>query len=163
MEQKFLDEGDAEVTVQIDLSALNKAIGRDLTAVLATVREISKSEYLKKFGKRAYLTTWRAAEVDCNRRLAEKIYGNIIDSKTTLRDMDAKEPDRKISITIRGIIKDNETVGQRFFADGSIAIDMALPGSGIAHHYSDIVGENYLSSPEAAFVTDFEQFRALAE
>ena len=161
VDSKYLPDFSAEVTVQINLASLSKAIGKDLTAVLATVRELPKAEYLKKFGTKAYLTTWRAAEVDGHRRLAEKIYGSVIDSKTTLRDV--ADTDNKIIITIRGIVKDTEIAAERYFADGSIAIDMVVPGAGVAHHYSNIVGENYLSSPEAVYVTDFDQFRALSE
>jgi hypothetical protein len=151
----------AEVTVQIDLTALSNAIGKDMTAVLATVEQISKKEYRKKFGNKAYLTTKRAAEADGHRRLAEKLYGSVIDAATTMRDLADK--DNQVKITIKGVVQGAEIAAERYFADGSIALDLASSADGIQQQLGPEVGQNFLSSAQPVMVTDFAQYQALAD
>jgi len=161
VEKRFHPDNSAEVTVKIDLKALSKIIGRDLTAVLATVREISKQQYLKQFDKRAYLTTKRAAEVDGHRRLAEKIYGSVITSDSTLGEIAAA--DKKITVTVKGVVADAKIVAERYFADGSIALDLAAPGTEIVEELGAVVGDNFLSSPQPVLISDFDQYHMLAK
>jgi len=159
--ERKLIQNTAEVTVRIDLTALTDAIGKDMTAVLATVEEITKKEYRKKFGNKAYLTTKRAAEADGHRRLAEKLYGSIIDTSTTIRDLAAK--DNQVVIIIKGVVQGAEIVAERYFADGSIALDLAAPAGEIEQQLGPEVGQNFLSSPQPLLVTDFEQYQALVK
>ena len=156
-----ISNGTAEVTVQIDLTALSKAVAKDMTAVLATVEEISKKEYRRKFGNKAYLTTKRAAEADGHRRLAEKLYGSVIDASTSMRDLGAK--DKQVAITIKGVVQGARIAAARYFADGSIALDLAAPAAGIRQQLGPEVGQNFLSSAQPVLVTDFAQYQALAQ
>ncbi len=158
----FADDDTATATVEIDLAELNKALGTDLGRVLASVREITRAEYLEKFGIKAYQSTIRAAEVGAQRHITERLYGSVIVVGSTLRD--EAEKDNTITIKVQGVVRGARTVVRRFFADGSVHVTMDAPGDQVqARLGEDLVGETWLTSPEAAIVDDLDFVKALAE
>ena len=158
----FGDDDTATVTVEINLADLSKAIGKDLGKVLASVREITRDEYLAKFGIRAYPSTVRAAEVGAQRHIAERLFGSVIVVGSTLQD--EADKDNSITIKVQGIVRDAKIILRRFFADGSIQVTMEAPGDQVQTQLGEeLVGTTWLTSPEAVRIDDFELMKALAE
>ena len=158
----FADDDGATVTVEINLTDLSKALGVDLTRVMASVREITRAEYLEKFGAEAYQTTLRAAETVAQRDIVERLYGSVIVIGSTLRDKAAD--DGSITIKVQGIVRGAKTAVRRFFADGSIQVTMEAPGDQVQTELGEeLVGTTWLTSPEAAKIEDFTMMKALAE
>jgi hypothetical protein len=155
----FDDEDSCTVTLKLDLVALDKALGQALAGTLASVEEMPKADYLAKFGARAAITTKRAAEVDAQRRLAEKIYGSVIEGGRTLDD--AAQQNAQVRVTVQGVVRGAVIEEEHYFSDGSVTVVMSCPGDQIAQQHGDIVGDTFLSSPEPAALHDFEDYRAM--
>jgi len=155
----FADDDACTVTLKLDMDALGVPLDQELAATIASVEEIPKADYLKKFGAQAAVTTKRAAEVDAQRRLAEKIYGSVIEGGRTLDD-EAKQH-APIRVTIQGVVQGAVVEETHYYSDGSVAVLMSCPGDQIAANHGDVVGETFLSSPEPTALRDFADYRAM--
>jgi len=154
------DEADsATVTLTLDLAALDESLGQAVAGTLATVKEVPKADYLRIFGVRPAITTKRAAVVDAQRRLAEKIYGSVIEGGRVLDDV-AKQ-NAQVRVTIQGVVRGAVVVTERYYTDGSVTVIMSAPGDQIADKHGDIVGDTFLSSPQPAIIHDFTDYRAM--
>ena len=107
-----------------DERSLEKAINKKITSVTMPIRRITLKEYGSKFGPLARVTTKRAAVVDSYRRLAEKIYGTVIDSKTTLNDYAIAND--IIKQRVEGIVKGARIVEEKYYSDGSIIVETII-------------------------------------
>ena len=158
----FADDDTATVTATINLADLSKALDMDIVTVLATVKEITRAEYLQKFGAKALETTETAAKVVAQRNIAERLYGSVITTGNTLRDEAGKN--NQITIKVQGIVKDAKIAVRRYFADGSIEVIMEAPGAQVQTDLGrGLVGDTWLASPETVQVDDFEMMKELSE
>lgn len=156
----FADDDTATVTASIKLSDLSKALDADIAVVLATIKEITRAQYLEKFGARAYETTFTAAKVAAQRNLAERLYGSVISIGNTLRDEAGK--DNQITVKIQGFVRDAKVSLIRYFDDGSIEVILEAPGEQVQTDLGrGLVGDIWLTSPETVQVDDFEMMKNL--
>ncbi len=158
-ETTFGDDDACTVTLALDMKALGEALDQDVGGVIASVEEIAKADYLKKFGARAAITTKRAATVDAQRRLAEKIYGSVIEGGRTLED--AARQNGRVRVTVQGVVRGAVVEEEHYFSDGSVSVVMSCPGDQIAANHGAIVGDTFLSSPEPAVINDFMDYRVM--
>ena len=156
-EPTFADDDSCTATLTLKLGTLSEAVGRALPATFASVGEITQAQYLEQFGARAAITTKRAATVDAQRRIAEKIYGSVIEGGRVLNDV-ATGP---VRVTVRGVVQGGEVVEEHYFSDGSVTVVLSAPGDQIAAQHGDLVGDTFLSSPEPAVLGDFADYRAM--
>lgn len=158
-----LPDGSIEEEVEVNLQAIAEALGRPITSVRQTVRPISLAEYGSKFGPLARVTTRRAAQVDALRKLTELIYGSVIDSQTTVKDLEATND--RIVTSVRGVVQGAQIVKEVYFSDGSVSVEVQAPGQQIKKSLTqvagDIFGLNYMSSPTRIGVSDFETYKEL--
>ena len=121
---------------------------------------ITKKEYSSKFGALARITTERAAKIDAYRKLAEIMYGAVIDSKTTLEDYAVKND--TIRSTVKGVVKGAVVRGRQYYSDGKVSIGMKIKAGKIVKWLrpvtGDIFGSNYLASPEVIQISNFEDY-----
>jgi hypothetical protein len=82
-------------------------------------------EIWQKAGPRERLKAIRAAELDADRLLAERIYGLQVDSETTVADLAAKDDSigSSVSATLLGSIT---TEGPEFLPDGTVQVVRAV-------------------------------------
>lgn len=158
-------DGSIEEEVSVSLNQISEAIGRPITSIRETVRPVSLEEYGAKFGAVARVTTRRAAQVDALRKLAERIYGAVVTSETTVKDLEATND--KITTSVKGIVQGAEITGEIYFSDGSVTVEVQAFGrqvkQGLTNVAGDLFGKNYLSSPERILVDDFETYRELEQ
>ena len=158
----FTNDDIATVTASIKLSDLSKALDSDIEVVLATIKEITRDEYLDKFGAKAYETTFTAAKVAAQRNLAERLYGSVISIGNTLRDEAGK--DNQITVKIQGFVRDAKVSLIRYFDDGSIEVILEAPGEQVQTDLGrGLVGDTWLTSPETVQVDDFEMMKELVK
>jgi len=99
-------------------------------SVHAAVRPTEESapklpEIWVKAGPRERLKATRAAEVDADRLLAERIYGVQVDADTTVADLAMS--DDKIASVVQASLVGSLTVGQpEYFADGRVEVVKAV-------------------------------------
>ena len=99
-------------------------------SVHAAVRPTEESapklpEIWVKAGPRERLKATRAAEVDADRLLAERIYGVQVDADTTVADLAMS--DDKIASAVQASLVGSLTVGQpEYFADGRVEVVKAV-------------------------------------
>jgi hypothetical protein len=160
IETTFTDEDACTVTVQADVGAIGRALGRNLPATIASVREIAEADYLGTFGEQAALTTKQAAEADAKRRLAEKITGCVIGKGRTLGDEARRNA--LVRTIIEGVVGGAVLERTWYFSDGSVTVLMSCSGDRMAQDLGDLVGDTYLSSPEPVVVNDFADYRELS-
>ena len=157
------DEAGAKAKVTITLKEVEAALGAKIPGVRMTVKEITEPEYSKNFKAMARVTTKRAAKVDAYRRLAERIYGTVIDTKTTMKDFCIK--DDRITTTVEGIVQGAHELAWRYYSDGSVAVDLEAPGAQVSAEVTkiagDILGKNYLSAPDVIEVSSFDDLKAI--
>jgi hypothetical protein len=156
-ETTFADDDACTITLTLDLKALDETLGKAVAGTIASVQELAREDYLAKFGPEAALTTRRAAEVDAQRRLAEKIYGSVIEGGQVLNDV-ATAP---VRVTVQGVVRGAVVVETHYFSDGSVTVVMTCEGDAIAEQHGAIVGDTFLSSPEPAVIHDFQDYRAV--
>ena len=123
---------------------------------------ISLAEYGKLYGPLARLTTERAATVDAQRKLAEKIYGVVIDSNTTVENFIVKND--TIRQTVSGVVQGAETVETTYYSDGTCKVVMGMNAALIPKQLSptmgNVFGQNYVGSPEVIEFANLEQLMA---
>lgn len=159
IETTFGDDDACSVTVQADIGAIGRALGRNLAATIASVRQITEADYLKQFGDQAVLTTKQTAQADAKRRLAEKITGCVIAKGRTLRD--EMRRNALVRAVVDGVVGGAVLERTWYFSDGSITVLMSCSGDRMAQDLPDLVGDTYLSSPEPVVFHDFEDYREL--
>lgn len=151
------EAGQVKVTVRLPLAPVADIIGRPLPPLPAVIKPITMDEYSDKFGAQARVTTQRAAQLDGYRKLAEKMYGVVINSDTTLEDMAVK--DDRITTTVTGVVKGAEIINTNYFSDGSISVGMTirvdLVKDEVAGITGDIFGKNYFTSPVVIGMDDY--------
>lgn len=152
-----------KIKMELKLEGLNSILGQRITSPERIIEKISEGEYSKCFGTLARVTTKRAAQVDGYRRLAEKIYGTVIDSKTTVRDF-AVEDDTVVT-TVEGIVRGARIVDIEYFSDGSVTVAMESRGDKIVGELKrvtgDIFGTHYMSIPVPIEIDDFDVYLEL--
>ena len=158
------ESGTVTAKAEITLDVIEKAINKKITSITIPVYGITLKEYGSKFGPLARVTTQRAAVVDSYRRLAEKIYGTVIDSKTTLNDYAIANDVVKQSV--EGIVKGAQIVKEKYYSDGSIIVEAIIPGNKIVSEISSIkpdinFGTNYVSSLENITLKAYSSFRGI--
>jgi len=158
-ETRFDDDDACTATLTLKLGQLDETLGQAVAGTIASVEEIAKADYLAKFGARAAITTKRAATVDAQRRLTEKIFGSVIEGGRVLNDV-ATEP---VRVTIQGVVRGAVEVEEHYYSDGSVTVVMSCPGEQIAADHGNLVGDTFLSSPEPAVIHDFADYRAMHE
>jgi len=146
------------VVIELDGLGVQDALG-GVVQFKQTVAPISLAEYGRQFGPQARVTTERAAEVDAFRRLAEKIYGVVIDSNTTVENFAVKND--TIRQTVTGVVQGAETVETTYYSDGSVKVVKQMNGALIPKQLSpamgNVFGQIYLGSPEVIEFANFEQ------
>ncbi len=142
---------------------LSKEILGPMTSKDATssnIHGINEREYGETFGALARVTTKRAAVTDAYRKVAEKIYGVVIDSKTTLEDYAIT--DDTIRTTVKGIVRGAREISTRYYSDGSIEVIMETEGTKVKKDLTpltgDIFGIDCIPGPEVVRACDFEEF-----
>ena len=95
-------------------------------------REMSQSEYRKKFSQRAarggvaWMLAERASEIVAKRNLIEFILGVVVNVKTSVRNL-VTEQDRVV-IRTAGFIKQAQIVERRYYSDGLVETLIGVPG-----------------------------------
>ena len=121
---------------------------------------ITKEEYSSKFGALAKVTTERSARIDAYRKLAETMYGTVINSETTLEDYAVKND--TVRTTVKGVVRGARVINTGYYSDGAISIEMKIKSGKIVDQLipvtGNVFGSNYLASPEVIQVDDFEDY-----
>ncbi|MEE9500423.1 MAG: FecR domain-containing protein [Candidatus Omnitrophota bacterium] len=129
-------------------------------ATSGSIYRISDEVYGKTFGALARVTTKRAAVTDAHRKLAEKIYGVVIDSETTLEDHAVKND--VIRTTVKGVVRGAKEVSTIYYSDGSIQVIMETEATkvrkSLIHITGDIYGIDCILGPDVLETSDFEEF-----
>jgi len=159
------EERTAVVRLEFPLSKVKSVVGRDISLCWKEITPISLTEYAAAFGALVRASTERAATVDAYRRLAEKIYGTVVNSTTTLKDFIVQND--QIEIAVKGVVQGAEEVSKTYYSDGSIDIVLQTGGSAVRQAVSpvagQILGEHYMSSPSAISADDFISMLALEQ
>lgn len=146
-----------EVAIQLAIAPVSDIIKKPLPPMPSIVKPITMKEYGDVFGAQARVTTQRAAQLDGYRKLAEIMFGTVISSETTLKDMAIK--DDRVTTTVKGVVQGAETLDTQYFSDGSITLVMAvradLVRSETAKITGDIFGSDYFTSPSVIDIDDF--------
>ncbi len=149
--------GVVKVSMRVPVAAVEKALGHRVADLKQGFETISLDEYGQRFGAMARLTTLRAAKVDAYRKLAEQIYGSVVTSKTTIRDM-AAESDQ-ITSRVDGLVKGAEVADEKYFSDGSVTVTLTLGGNKVLDELTSVtggrLGSTYMASPSNMFLEDY--------
>ena len=149
--------GEIEITLLLDMNGVSNIIKRQLPNMPEVIERISLKEYGEKFGAKARVTTQRAAQLDGYRKLAEAIYGTVIDSSTTMKDYIVK--DDRIVNTVKGVVKGAEIIETQYFSDGSMSLTMIIRADlvkgEVAKIIGDVFGTNYFTSPKRISIDDY--------
>ena len=161
-EEREISPWESAVLTAKGAGILSKSIlGEDAGKMASTVfQEISEEEYGNRFGALARVTTKRSAVTDAYRKLAEKIYGVVIDSKTTLEDFAVK--DDTIRTTVHGVVRGAREVRTEYYSDGSVRVVMETEAKrlkkDLTPYTGDVFGADCIPGPEVVTVSDFEEF-----
>lgn len=146
-----------EVTLRVPLAEIAEIIKFPLPDLPRVVEEIPIAEYGRIYGALARVTTQRAAQLDGYRKLAELMYGVLVNSKTTLYDMAVA--DDRITTRVEGVVKGAEIIDTQYFSDGSVSVSMTIRAdlvrTEVAKVTGDIFGINYFTSPAVIEMDDF--------
>lgn len=163
VKKERLPDGTFQEELEVSLIALQEALGQPIKSVSQTIRPINLAEYGRKFGPLARVTTRRAAQVDALRKLAQKIYGSVIDTQTTIKDFEATND--QITTVVQGVVQGGEILQETYFSDGSVSVRVQSSGKQIKGALTpiigDVLGNNYMSSPTRIIVDDFETYKEL--
>ncbi|MFA6561955.1 MAG: LPP20 family lipoprotein [Verrucomicrobiia bacterium] len=154
-------DGTVQVVLELDGLGVQDALGGVIQFKQA-IAPIDLAEYGKLYGPMARVTTERAAEVDALRKMAEKIYGVVIDSNTTVENFAVKND--TIRQTVTGVVQGAEKVETTYYSDGSCKVVMVMNAALIPKQLSpmmgNVFGQNYMGSPEVIEFANFEQLMA---
>jgi hypothetical protein len=147
----------ATVLLELPLQPVRKIIKRDISFAWNDIKAISLEDYAATFGGLIRVATERAARVDAYRRLAEKIYGTVIDVETTLENFAVKND--QVKMVVSGVVQGAEEVSKTYYSDGSIDTVLRIAGNnvrkGVAPLTGDVFGKNYMASPTAIHADEF--------
>ena len=146
------DDGRLAIELTLDLKGLSDLVGAGPGLFTSTIRELSRVEYGKAFGGQRRLMAEGAARQDAQRKLVERIYGVVIDAKTTVKDLAVD--DDTIRVRASGLLRGARAVATRYFADGTVEVDMEVTGANcvaaLDPERTGRLGAYYLSTPESA-------------
>ncbi len=155
----------ATLRLEYPLERVRKIINRDIALVWKDVTPVSLTEYASAFGGFVRATTERAATVDAYRRLAEKIYGAVVTSSTTLKNFAVQND--QIDIAVKGVVQGAEEVSRTYYSDGSIDLVLQIAGSAVRGAITpvtgDVLGTHYMASPSAMDADEFIGLLALEQ
>lgn len=158
VESEKQPDGTVRVVLELDGLGAQEALGGAIQFKQA-IAPISLAEYGRLYGPKARVTTERAAEVDALRKMAEKIYGVVIDSNTTVENFALKND--TIRQTVTGVVQGAEKVDTIYYSDGSCKVIMVMNAALIPKQLSpmmgNVFGQNYVGSPEVIEFANFEQ------
>ena len=153
----------ATLRLEYPLEKVRKIIDRDITLAWKNVTPISLTEYAGAFGAFIRAATERAATVDAYRRLAEKIYGTVVTSSTTLKNFAVKND--QVDVAVKGVVQGAEEVSKTYYSDGSIDVVLQISGAAVRGAVTpvtgDVLGKHYMSSPSAIGADEFIGLLAL--
>jgi len=159
------DDGKLRVTLELGLAGLRDVVGAAAKGFTATIREVTRVEYGKAFGGRSRLMAEGAARQDAQRKLVEKIYGVVVDSRTTVKDM--ATADDTIMTRTRGLLRGSRPVATRYFSDGAVEVDVEVKGSdfvtALDPAHEGKLGIHYLTMPERTALSVFMRFHGFAD
>lgn len=146
----------ATVRLEFPIDAVRKITGRDFALAWREIAPLPRADYALLYGGFIRAATERAATVDACRRLAEKIYGTVVTSSTTLRDFAVQND--QIEIAVKGVVRGAEEVSRTYYSDGSIDVTLEIPGAAVQGSLASIqgpsLGAQYLASPAALDADD---------
>ena len=164
VETKQNADGSVEVIIEIRADEIQQMVNQKIN-VWKSIKQISKSQYMKIYPALARVTTERAAKLDAYRRLAEKIYGTVISSHSTLADLALKND--TITNVVQGIVQGASVTDTVYFSDGTIKVTMNIDGklvkTQIGSASGSDLGVNYISSPQAIEYEEHRFFRILKQ
>jgi len=150
-------------TLELPLEKVESNLNITLPGRTNTIRVISLGEYGKLFGAKARVTTKRAAQIDAYRKLAESIYGIVIDSQTTVRDYATS--DDIVVTKVEGLVKGAQIVSTIYFSDGSVMVQLKMNGNLVPKQLSSqlgpVFGSTYMSGPSLISFSSFEEFKKI--
>jgi hypothetical protein len=147
----------ASVRLEFSLDAVPGITGRDLALAWRGIAPLPRADYAALFGGFIRAAAERAATVDAYRRLAERIYGTVLTSSTTLRDFAVA--DDRVEVAVNGLVQGAEEVAKTYYSDGSIDVTLEIGGARMKEGLASIsglsLGAQYLASPSALDADDF--------
>jgi len=148
--RQMLGDGQAQVTVELTISDLNATLGLKKPVFTSAMVQLSQDQYNGVFTPRARLTAEQAAKTVADRNLLEQIQGILITSETSVEDFALRNDE--ISGKVQGVIRGAETVGVRYFSDGTVEVTRRVKGMNVridinAVTKKDTLGERYLGKP----------------
>ena len=121
---------------------------------------IKESDYIRLFSAQDIINGKRAAKVDAHRKLALKIYGVVIDSKTTLNNY--AEKDKKVKVTVNGLVRGAKEVKTDFYSNGLIEVTMKVKAKKLKKSLEPITGNIFgidcISGPDKLKKSDLKEF-----
>jgi len=155
----------ATLRLEYPLERVRKIINRDIALAWKGVTPLSLTEYAGTFGGFIRATTERAATVDAYRRLAEKIYGTVVTSSTTLKNFAVQND--QVAIAVKGVVQGAEEVSKTYYSDGSIDVVLQITGTAVRGAITpvagDVLGTHYMASPSAIDADEFIGLLALEQ
>ena len=153
----------ASVRLEFPLETVRKITGRDMTLAWKGIAPVSLTDYAALFGGFIRAATERAATVDAYRRLAEKIYGTVVNSSTTLKDFAVQND--QVDIAVKGVVQGAGEVSKTYYSDGSIDVTLEIAGAAVKGSLVSVpglaLGEQYMASPAALDADDFIRLLSL--
>ena len=155
-------DGTIEVQAEAGLSDLDRVLEQKVPIFEGAVVNVDDLKYSLSIGARERLTAERAATLDAQRKLLEKIQGVQISSTTTVQDF-ALQSD-VIRSKVEGLLRGAETLGTQYFSDGTVEVTMGVRGPALEEEINraaqkDVLGRNCLCKPWAMDLPDYEQLR----
>lgn len=146
---KNLDET-VQAQTGLDLSSLTQALNHPLFGIKESIIQVSREEYISRFGNSSLEVTQSAAEVEAYRNLGRIIYGTIVQSGMTIEGIADKDP--TLRDAVQNVAKEAQIELIQYFSDGSIIANLNLRGNAIPERLSlitgNIYGQNYLSGAQ---------------
>lgn len=154
---------EASVRLEFPLETVRKITGREMTRAWKGIAPVSLTDYAALFGGFIRASTERAATVDAYRRLAEKIYGTVVNSSTTLKDFAVRND--QVDIAVKGVVQGAGEVSKTYYSDGSIDVTLEIAGAAVKGSLAAVpglaLGAHYMASPAALDADDFIRLLAL--
>lgn len=164
IETEKLPDGRQSVLIEIRIDTIQQLVKQKINA-WKSIKQISRAQYMQDYPALARITTERAAKLDAYRRLAERIYGTVITSETTVKDLTLKND--VIVNEVKGLVKGATITNTTYFSDGSVKVTAAIDGSlvkaGLEKVSGEDFGENYMSSPKGIKYKEYQLFSILKQ
>ena len=158
-----LQTRNGKFAIELSLDKIESNLNISLPQRAGNIRSISLGEYGKLFGAKARVTTKRAAQIDAYRKLAESIYGIVIDSQTTVQDF-ATQNDIVVT-KVKGLVQGAQIISSTYFSDGSVMVRLKMNGNLIPEQLSSqvgpVFGSTYMSGPNLISFSSFEEFKKI--